>query len=203
MVAIGVTTAQMDRSGPRQFSVAQSHRLAACLLYRPEAPPRSGAERPGAIVQADAVPVTASVMVYARPDAAYVATFEQTTVGVWVGSGAVEKVPTDDISVLGAAVSQRLAASRVKVAHPRQSEWTAQRQRSLGPLIRLAGVRSWRAFLSGSVAASVRRDGTLVTVRPYRRDERRIDVFDEVVRDTQVPGCPHGRRARLRRPRCD
>jgi hypothetical protein len=37
---------------------------------------------------------------------------------------------------------------------------------------------------------SVRRDGTLVTVTPYRRNECRNDVFDGVVRDTQVLPAP-------------
>jgi hypothetical protein len=65
------------------------------------------------------------------------------------------------------------------VIHGRD-EWTAQRQKSLDPIIALAKLRSWRSFIRDVAVANVARDGDTIRVAPQVRDARRIDVFLEV-----------------------
>jgi hypothetical protein len=64
------------------------------------------------------------------------------------------------------------------VAHPRQDEWGTQAHRSLDPIFKLAGLRSWRAFVRDAVLVTVATETTgSVTVSPNERDADRADGF--------------------------
>jgi len=121
----------------------------------------------------------ALVTIYHRAEAYYVSTKVQTTAGVWTEPGEPARtVPRDaDAVEIGAAVIEALAPPVRVVAHPARDAWTAYRRASLGPIQAQAGVRSWRAFMSGTSVVDVQRAGSRVTVCPMRRDGRRSDVW--------------------------
>jgi hypothetical protein len=128
----------------------------------------------------------AMVTVYRRPDGYYVVTSSRTTAGLWIYAGSAMVVGlTAGYAALGDVVAAAVASPGEIVPHPRQDQWTEQRRRSLGPLMRQAGVSSWKAFLAPATVASVHRDGRSVAVTPLRRDEKRTDVFHEAA-DRQV-----------------
>ena len=123
------------------------------------------------------VPSTGNATVYVRPEGLYVASNDRTTSGLWIGSGLVEIVQQDDPEAVGRSVLWSLDSSVLDVAHPAQHEGSAQRKRSLDPILKLARVRSWRAFISAATTVGISRECAQVTVTPDRRDERRVDVF--------------------------
>jgi hypothetical protein len=127
--------------------------------------------------QSERVSRTGNVTLYVRPEGLYVASNDRTTTGLWIGSGLVEIVQRDDTEAVGRSILGSLDSSVLDVAHPAQDEWSAQRKRSLDPILKLARVRSWRAFISAATTVGISRKGAQVMVTPDRRDERRADVF--------------------------
>jgi len=127
--------------------------------------------------QSERVPRTGNTTVYVRPEGLYVASNDRTTTALWIGSGLVEIVQRDDTEAVGRSILCSLDSSVLEVAHPAQHEWSAQRKRSLDAILKLARVRSWRAFISAATTVGVSREGAQVMVTPDRRDERRADVF--------------------------
>jgi hypothetical protein len=123
------------------------------------------------------VPATALVTIYRLSDSFFIASSDQTIVGVWVHSGSVERVEGVRAEAVGSAVMRQLDRSRRGVPHPRQDEWTAQRRKSLDPIIALAKLRSWLSFIRDARVASVARDGRTLRITPEQRDARRVDVF--------------------------
>jgi hypothetical protein len=126
------------------------------------------------------VSATALATIYRRTEGFFITSSDRTTEGVWVHSGSVERVDSDDPDAIGSALLRQLDRSTVDVRHPRQDEWAAQRQKSLDPIIALAKLRSWRSFIRDAAVAKVARDGVTIRVAPQVRDARRIDVFFEV-----------------------
>jgi hypothetical protein len=127
--------------------------------------------------QSGVVPVTACATIYRRSESFFVASSDQTTVGLWVHSGSVERVDGVNPAAIGSALMRQLDCSRLRVRHPRQDGWTAQRRKSLDPIIALAKLRSWRSFIRDATLASIDRDGDVYRITPEQRDARRIDVF--------------------------
>ena len=135
--------------------------------------------RRGSAQSGSPTPGRALVTIYRRSDAYYLSTKVQTTAGLWTEPGEPARtLPLDaDAADVGAAVIEALAPPVRVVAHPARDTWTAYRRASLGPIQAQAGVRSWRAFMSGTRVVDVERAGSRVTVCPMRRDGRRSDVW--------------------------
>jgi hypothetical protein len=123
------------------------------------------------------VPTEALVTIYRRGGSFFIASSDRTTDGVWVASGSVERVDDVDPKAIGSALLRQLGRSTLGVPHPRQHEWTAQRRKSLDPIIASAKLRSWRSFIRDATLANVARDGDTIRITPERRDARRSDVF--------------------------
>jgi hypothetical protein len=124
---------------------------------------------------------SALVSVYFRSEGYYVTPSSLSTAGVWLGSGAVSFIRAGSRPAeLGQVVVDGLSSSTVGVRHPAQSEWPAHTKAALAPLMKAAGVRSWKDFVRLASLVEVVRDRDTVTVVPYHRDERRVDVFHEV-----------------------
>ena len=118
--------------------------------------------------------------IYARPDGLYVASSDQTTDGLWIESVRVEFVVPDSSSAIGGVVGRLLDGSRVGVRHPRQDEWTAKRAVASKPLLALARVRSWTAFLQRTAVVGVHRNRD-TDVTPYRQSDRPRNSFEQIV----------------------
>ncbi|MEM9652312.1 MAG: hypothetical protein AAGA65_09470 [Actinomycetota bacterium] len=121
-----------------------------------------------------------SVSIYRRLDVHYVCPSDQTVDGLWIGNGEVDVVESSDPRVLGDAVLRALRRSRTGVPHPNQSEWHKQRHRSLDPIIKTAGLQSWRSFVREAQLVSVNSDGSGVTVECHRQDSSRPEIFTPV-----------------------
>ncbi len=118
---------------------------------------------------------------YRRQGAYFVGSWAVTTDGLSVMDGDPRRLDGADAEpgVLGAEVLARLAQPQRVVPHPRREEWPERRRRSLAPFQRLAGVRSWRAFVSVASLVEVERgaDG-VVTVMPMRPMPKPIGAFE-------------------------
>jgi hypothetical protein len=69
----------------------------------------------------------------------------QTTAGIWMGTDPRQKLPAECTDAeLGSAIRASLDRSKLGVPHPKV--WTGLMQ----PLLELAGVNSWAAFVRGS-----------------------------------------------------
>lgn len=101
--------------------------------------------------------------VYRKDDAYYISSSSKTTVGVWIATVPFLKVEANSTpSTKGEAVLQALDASHHGVPHP--INWT-----ELGcPLLKLAGVRSWAAFMKRAKCLDVEADGEKLRLVPYR-----------------------------------
>ena len=75
-------------------------------------------------------------------------------------SGASE--PAD----LGSGALDRLAKPLPTTPHPGRDEWTDARRNSLGPIMRAAKVRSWKAFITTAALVEVSRTNDTFTVTP-------------------------------------
>jgi hypothetical protein len=120
----------------------------------------------------------ALVSAYVRPEGAYITASDRTTVGVWMESADWEYVQTDRPEDLGEAVLRRLQDAPRIVRHPDRDEFSALRSGTIAPLLRLASVKSWKAFVSRAVLVDVRR-GDAITVSPMRRDGRGFSPLAE------------------------
>ena len=89
----------------------------------------------------------------------------QTTNGVWVLTRpciALDGGVSD--SEVGAAALSALQASRRGVPHPRQDQWRGLFE----PMLELAGVKSWKAFVTGAACLDLALEGETVTLTPMR-----------------------------------
>jgi hypothetical protein len=107
----------------------------------------------------------ALAIVYRRQGRLFVQANDRTvwaTAGYWVSAGPVACLAVDNPPVvLGAAVVDALARSRIEVPVP---ERTADLE---APLRQAMGVRSRRALMEGTRACEVRRDDGELHVLPY------------------------------------
>ncbi len=117
------------------------------------------------------------VSIYFRPEGTYISPSDRTTAGLWIGNAEVTKIGELDPNEIGGAVIRGLKTSKLDVPHPGRDEWSAQRRRSLGPIVKLAGLRSWRAFIKAANLVEVWSDGASIVVTAMQRDLRRLDVF--------------------------
>jgi hypothetical protein len=113
----------------------------------------------------------ALVSVYVRPEGAYITSSDRTTVGVWMESGDWEFLPGDEPERVGAAVIRRLKRAPRLVRLPERDEFSTLRSEVIAPLLALAAVRSWKAFITPATLIDIQ-GGDAVTVTPMRRDGR-------------------------------
>ena len=120
----------------------------------------------------------ALVSVYVRPEGAYVTVSDRTTAGVWIEAVDWEFVLTDSPEVLGEVILRRLQVPPRTVRHPGRDEFSTLRAEVIAPLLVIAGVKSWRAFISEAVLVDVRRSDVF-TVSPMRRNGRGFSALVE------------------------
>lgn len=102
-----------------------------------------------------------SLNIYRRPDGYYLVMLAQTTVGLWVyvAGPPVVLSTTADAAHLGREAFDRLAEPRPRIPHPKRDEWTQVRREISRPIMKSAGVRSWKAFETTAELVSVTRTG--------------------------------------------
>ena len=113
----------------------------------------------------------ALIAVYVRPEGAYINASDRTTVGVWVGSGNWEFVPTDEPERIGEVILRHAEAPPRVVRHPRRNKFSTLWAEKTAPLLNLAGVKTWKAFAAAASLVHVE-CGDATTVTPMRRDGR-------------------------------
>lgn len=87
----------------------------------------------------------------------------RTTEGVWIFTEPCLKLNENcSDQEVGAAVCSALGGSRTDVAHPRS--WTGL----LGPLLTLAGVKSWTTFVKNAICAEIEETDGKVAVIPTK-----------------------------------
>ena len=119
------------------------------------------------------------VSVYLRSDAYYLARSVQTTTGLWTLAGETSTtVATDSPLDLGEALLTITRRPAEVIPHPNQDEWSRHRQRSLGPILSQARVRSWRAFEAGSTLVQVSRIGDEFQLTRMKRMPSRPDAWE-------------------------
>lgn len=98
--------------------------------------------------------------VYQRGAVILVHASSRTTDGVWILSEPCIRLPSDcGDAAMGLAVMSALEASQSSVPHPTQWKGLVE------PLLRAAGVRTWKAFAKSAVCVEVEeRDGQLALI---------------------------------------
>lgn len=143
------------------------------------------------------------MVAYVRPEGAYITASDRTTVGVWMESNEWEFVRIDEQEQIGAAILRRLASAPRIVRHPERNEFSTLRSEAIAPLLDLAVVKTWKAFIAPAVLVDVQR-GDAITVTPMRRDGRGfsalVDAREELRDgDAKVVGLAVLRAARIAR----
>ena len=101
---------------------------------------------------------------YRRKGAIYLDPESRTPTDLWIGGGPVRKVQcADPRGVKGEAVLEALLASRDSVPHPKEVDAVVR------PLLKAAGVKSWRAFARDACACGVEAEGDCLRFIPHRR----------------------------------
>lgn len=133
----------------------------------------------------------AHATVYDRPDGRYVTTWARSTVGLWLETATFVVVPpTADDATLAETVFALVGADAELVGHPARDEWSARRRETVGPILRHARARSWRAFLAPALLVTVSRTGSTWRVAPEQRHATRLDVFETITEETiELPEC--------------
>src|SRR5438445_2691312 len=108
-----------------------------------------------------------SVTAYKRSDGIYLHAHSQTTVGLRISTEPFLKVGMEEqLAVRGEAIISVLNASMLKIVpHPKQEEWDGV----FAPMLRLAGVRSLRAFEKGARCCSLDVEEGQLTITPHRQ----------------------------------
>jgi hypothetical protein len=105
----------------------------------------------------------AHVSVYQRGDRMLICADDQTVTGLWMGSDRIVTLATNvSASELGAAVRSALADSRTGLPTPD----LRRKPPADAPLWRAMGVRTRRAFMTGTLLCSILRDGSVITITP-------------------------------------
>ena len=118
--------------------------------------------------QPGVVPVTAFATIYRRGESFFITSSDQTTVGLWVHSGSVERVDRIDAEAIGSALMRQLDRSTLGVPHPRRTGQVT-RGREGAPATRLAGRQT---APSRGRQAAVKDDIPARAGAPRRRDDR-------------------------------
>lgn len=132
------------------------------------------------------------VSVYQRSGAYFVVSSARTTAGVWVHDGEPRRLSETEtgIAELGGELLARLDKSPRVVPHPAQHQWPEQRRESLTPILRLAGVRSWRSFVSTASLVEVEQLNGVVTISPMLPMPKPIGAFEPDTARTERLGAP-------------
>lgn len=112
----------------------------------------------------------AALSVYRRPDGYYLVVSAQTIAGLWQHVAEPPKLlgGASEPANLGSEVLDRLAEPRPITPHPRREEWTEARRNSLDPILKSAGIGSWRAFITRAKQVDVGRTNETFTVTPMK-----------------------------------
>jgi len=105
------------------------------------------------------------VIVERRDGAFFLASYSKTVPGFWVMNGWVcrlEDGAPDE--TLGVAVDRGLESSKTDVEAPPRNVNSAT------PLLELAGVRSFAAYMQGALSVGITREGETVTIEPTRNE---------------------------------
>lgn len=105
----------------------------------------------------------AHVSAYQRGDRMLICADDQTATGLWMGSDRIVALTANvSASELGAAVRSALADSRTGLPTPD----LRGKPPADAPLWRAMGVRTRRAFMTGTRLCSILRDGGVITITP-------------------------------------
>ncbi len=108
---------------------------------------------------------------YRRQGRDFVSGSTRTSDGLWMSTFQQAVADPPDI---GAAVEAALdAAAAAPTPERRSSGWT-------DPMLAVAGVKTNKAWMTGTVAVYVERDGTTYSISPTENDGRGFDDTDEV-----------------------
>lgn len=122
----------------------------------------------------------ALVAIYARVDALYLCRHDLTDGGLWTLTAEpavlVDRAAT--VKEIGEILLDLLAQPARVGKHPPRDESTEDRRRRLAPLLKQAGVRSWKAFEAGPTVLTVARDGTAFEVESWKRMQKRQDAWE-------------------------
>jgi hypothetical protein len=91
---------------------------------------------------------------------------------------------------LGGELLARLEKSPRVVPHPAQHEWPEQRREGLTPILRLAGARSWRSFVSTASLVEVEQLNGLITISPMLPMPKPIGAFEPDTTRTEQLDAP-------------
>jgi len=107
-----------------------------------------------------------SATAYKRGDGIYLHSNSRTTMGLWIATPPFIRIHLDESEhVKGKAILETLAASGGTVEHPKQDEWNDV----FCPMLRLAAVKSERAFEEGTLRCDLEVDGTQLRIVPCRQ----------------------------------
>lgn len=113
------------------------------------------------------------VSVYQRKGQLVLCPSNLTTEELWITGGPARRLDVDSaIHEKGAVVRQSLSDSRNGVPHPTQSGGM------FDPVLKLAGVRSWKTFVNGTRLVAVTEEEGQITVVPTRNGGAREGFFD-------------------------
>jgi hypothetical protein len=105
--------------------------------------------------------MTRKATVYMRRQQFLIHALSKTTDGVWILSEPCSALAIEcDDRGLGTAIRRTLEGSLPEVPHP--SSWN----KVFEPMLRLAGVKTWKAFATGSACIQIETDGNQVVLIP-------------------------------------
>jgi hypothetical protein len=123
--------------------------------------------------------MTQHVVLDARADRSLILqTYSRTTDWLWLGTGTPSRLDdsvTDD--ELAAAINAALDRSQTEIERPEKLD------KLMEPVLRVAGVRSQRAYYEGtrSIGITQEDDGSIEVAPSRRRNREFITILDEVI----------------------
>lgn len=112
-----------------------------------------------------------SANVYKFRDRVIVCSLSKTTAGVWIVHGTVTVVAASDPTGLGGLVLDALDGSISGIPHPKV--WTGL----FDPVLRMAGVKTYSAFMKLASLVDVRRSESTVVLIPMRNQGSKEGFF--------------------------
>ncbi len=122
-----------------------------------------------------------SATLYGRGGKIYVHSSSKTTAGVWVINAPVIVVEGGGVRELGRSLRECLAASGEGVPHPKYFNGL------FDPVLNLAGVKSFNAFVKSAKCVDVEQNGETATLIPTRNEGAK-DGFAPLLGKAQIAG---------------
>lgn len=123
--------------------------------------------------------------VYERKGRLIVQPSSKTTAGIWILQEPVLSTSADaDAGEVGALVRQALESSQADVPHP--TRWAGLVQ----PLLKAAGVRSYKTFVNGARGIDVYQEGETISFTPFRNlgHKEGFEPISEKELESKSPG---------------